>query len=66
MDSSYSIVDTFKCGNEYPTDFHDVQLLPNGHYLIMGQDYQTVRMDTIVQGGDSAATVIGPDYTGKG
>jgi hypothetical protein len=59
LDSSYSIVDTFKCGNGYLTDFHDVQLLANGHYLILGQDYQTVRMDTVVQGGDSAATVIG-------
>jgi hypothetical protein len=59
LDSSYNIVGTFKCGNGYLTDFHDVQLLLNGHYLILGQDYQTVRMDTVVQGGDSAATVIG-------
>jgi len=59
MDSSYNVIDTFRCGNSYPTDFHDVQLLENGHYLIMGQDYQTVRMDTIVSGGDTAATVIG-------
>ncbi|MFC2119445.1 aryl-sulfate sulfotransferase [Bacteroidota bacterium] len=59
MDSSYNVVDTFRCGNGYPTDFHDIQLLDNGHYLIMGQDYQTIRMDTVVAGGDTAATVIG-------
>ena len=59
MDSSYNLINRFNCGNGYPTDFHDIQVIPNGNYLIMGQDFQTVRMDTIVPGGDSAAVVIG-------
>ncbi len=59
MDSSYNLINRFNCGNGYPTDFHDIQLIPNGNYLIMGQDFQTVRMDTIVPGGDTAAVVIG-------
>ena len=59
MDSSYNPIDTFKCGNGYRMDFHDIQLLNNGHYLILAQDYETVRMDTVVAGGDTAATVIG-------
>lgn len=59
MDSSYNVIDTFYCGNGYTTDIHDLQILPNNHYLVMSYDYQTVRMDTIVAGGDTAATVVG-------
>jgi len=59
MDSSYAIIDSFSTGNGYTTDMHELQILPNGHALLMSYDYQTVRMDTVVQGGDSSATVIG-------
>ena len=59
LDSSYATVDIFACGNGYSTDTHDLQILADGHSLLMSYDYQTVRMDTIVPGGDSAAVVIG-------
>ena len=59
LDSSYAIFDSFKCGNGYITDVHDFQILPNGHSLLMSYDNQTIRMDTIVPGGDAAARVIG-------
>ncbi|UCH64795.1 MAG: aryl-sulfate sulfotransferase [Ignavibacterium sp.] len=59
MDSSYTLVDTFKTGNGYITDIHELQILPNGHALLMAYDPQPVRMDTIVPGGDSSATVVG-------
>jgi len=59
LDSSYAVVDSFACGNGYPTNVHELQILDNGHSLLMGRDIQTVRMDTIVAGGDSAANVIG-------
>ena len=59
LDSSYAAVDSFACGNGYPTDEHELQILANGHSLLMSYDFQTVRMDTIVPGGDTAATVIG-------
>ena len=59
MDSSYSIVDSFSCGNGYQTDLHELLVFPNGHSFIMSYDPQIVRMDTIVQGGDSAAYVFG-------
>jgi hypothetical protein len=59
MDSAYCIIDSFKCGNGYPTDHHDLLVFPNGHLFIMSYDPQIVRMDTIVQGGDSAAVVYG-------
>ena len=59
MDSSFAIIDSFATGNGYNIDFHDFQILPAGHSLLMAYDFQIVRMDSIVPGGDSAATVIG-------
>jgi hypothetical protein len=59
MDTSYAIVDSFACGNGYPTDGHELRLLPNGHALLMGYDPQTVDMRPIDVNADSAATVIG-------
>ena len=59
MDSSYTIVDTFKTGYGYITDIHELQILPNGHALLMAYDPQPMRMDTIVAGGDSSAIVVG-------
>jgi len=59
MDSSYTILDTFACRNGYSTDLHDLQILQNGHSLLLSYDPQIMRMDTIVQGGDTAAVVIG-------
>jgi len=35
LDSTYAVVDTFRCGNGLTTDFHDLVLLPNGHALLM-------------------------------
>ena len=57
MDSSYNVVDSFSCIN-FGTDFHDIHLFPNGHSLLLGLYWRTVRMDTIVAGGDSAAQVL--------
>jgi len=59
MDSAYYLIDGFSCGNGYSTDFHEFLLLENDHSILMSYDFQTVRMDTIVQGGDSSAVVIG-------
>ena len=59
MDSSYAVVDSFRMGNGYTTDFHDFRLMPNGHALMMAYDRQPVRMDSVVVGGDSNAVVIG-------
>jgi len=60
MDSStMAVVDTFRCGNGYTTDNHELLLLPNGHALLLAYDAERVRMDTVVKGGDSAAIVYG-------
>ncbi len=59
MDVSYTVVDTYATGNGYTTDGHELQLLQNGHALLLSYDPQTVDMSTIVPGGNPAATVIG-------
>jgi outer membrane protein assembly factor BamB len=59
MDSAYNIIDSFKCGNGYPTDAHELLVLPNGHSFVMSYDPQVVRMDSVILGGDSAAVVYG-------
>jgi hypothetical protein len=59
LDSSYAIVDTYATGNGYNTDVHGLQVLPNGHALLMAYDPQPVDMSVVVPGGNPNASVIG-------
>jgi hypothetical protein len=59
MDASYTVIDSISTGNGYETDVHDLQIMSNGHSLLLAYDPQPVRMDTIVPGGDSSAIVLG-------
>jgi hypothetical protein len=59
LDSAYAAVDSFAAGNGYTTDSHDLQLLPDGHALLLAYDPEPVRMDSVVPGGNPSATVIG-------
>ena len=59
MDSSYSVVDSFKVGNGYATDLHELRLLPDGHALLMAYDAEPVDMSAVVPGGRTDAIVIG-------
>lgn len=59
MDSTYTVVDSFAAGNGYTADFHDLQILPDGHALLMIYDAQFVDMSAVVPGGDPNAEVIG-------
>jgi hypothetical protein len=59
MDSSYTVVDSIACGNGYPTDLHELQILPDHHALLMSYDPQPVDMSTIVSGGNPNAIVTG-------
>jgi hypothetical protein len=59
MDSAYAVVDTFRCGNGYSTDDHELELLPNGHALLMSYDTEPYAMDTVVAGGNPNAQVTG-------
>ena len=59
MDASYTVVDSFQTGNGYFTDLHELQVLTDGHALLMSYDFQVMDMSQIVPGGDTAATVTG-------
>ena len=59
MDSAYSVVRTYRAGNGYRADPHDLQVLPNGHYMLMVLDWHVVDMSQIVPGGHPRAYVMG-------
>jgi len=59
MDSTYTNVDLCGCGNGYTVDPHDLQILDDGHYLIICEDRQQIDMSQVVPGGDPDAVVIG-------
>lgn len=59
LDSSYNVIDSLYMQNGYITDTHELLILENGHSLMMAYDFQSVRMDTVVPGGDTNAVVIG-------
>lgn len=59
MDSSYANVRTYAAGNGYRADHHDLQVLANGHYLVLVWDAHVVDMSKIVPGGQPRAYVIG-------
>lgn len=43
LDSTFTIVDSVSCKNNITTDSHDFLILPNGHFLMLGNE--TVVMD---------------------
>ncbi len=59
MNARYDVVDSFRTGNGYTTDGHDLLLLPNGHSVLMSYDPQVVDMSLVVKGGRQDAIVIG-------
>ena len=59
MNNLYNVIDSISIKNGYGNDPHELLILENNHSLMIGTDWQQVRMDTIVPGGDPNATVIG-------
>ncbi len=59
MDSTYAVIDTFRAGHGYGTDEHELQMLPNGHVLLIALDPQQMDLSSVVQGGKQNAVVIG-------
>lgn len=59
MDSMYQVVDSVLMKNDYITDYHDMQITSDGHFLLIGQELKVIAMDTIVEDGSPNATVIG-------
>jgi hypothetical protein len=39
MDSTFTVRDSVSCLNGITTDNHDLQILPNGHYLLLGNEF---------------------------
>ncbi|MBN1781388.1 aryl-sulfate sulfotransferase [bacterium] len=58
MDNTYTVVDTFFAPPGYSTDEHELQLLANGHYMIIGLSYRNVNMSQLVSGGRTNAQLI--------
>jgi hypothetical protein len=54
-----AVVDSFEAGNGYFTDIHELQLLPNGHALLMAYDPHVIDMSLVTPGGNPAAVVAG-------
>ena len=59
MDNTYTVVDSFTSQNGYPIDVHEFQILPNGHVIFIADDPRIIDMSQYVEGGDTAATVVG-------
>jgi hypothetical protein len=59
MDEQFTLIDSFQMGNGYVADFHEFQVLPNGHALLLAYDLQQVDMSRIVEGGHPGALVAG-------
>jgi len=58
IDSSFQTVDSVWM-DDYQLDSHDFIAMENGHFLIFGRDIQTIDMSTVVEGGQTEATVKG-------
>jgi len=50
LDAHYAVVDSFRCGNGYATDGHELVLLPNGHALLMSYDPEVVDLTSVRPG----------------
>ncbi len=59
LDHTFAPVDTFRCTNEYRTNHHDFQLLPDGHALFIVDEEKQVDMSAVVPGGSADAVVLG-------
>ncbi|MDP8207195.1 MAG: aryl-sulfate sulfotransferase [Candidatus Electryonea clarkiae] len=59
MDTTYTTIDSFECGNGYTTDWHELRVLENEHAFLISYDLQLIDMSEIVEDGNPDATVIG-------
>ena len=59
LDSTYTVVDSFQCGNGLTTDFHDLLVRPNGHALLMSYDTRIMDLSPYDPKGLPNAEVVG-------
>jgi len=58
MDSTYAVIDSFQMKNGYETDFHEFNLLPNGHAVMMSYHNVSFDMSKVIPNGNSNATLV--------
>jgi len=59
MSADLTVTDSLAMGYGYYTDVHELQVLPDGHALLMAYDGRAIDMSAIVPGGDPGAEVFG-------
>jgi len=57
LDGDYHPIDTMGCQDCDRFDLHEIRILENGHYLLMGKKFRTVDMSLVIEGGDPEATI---------
>lgn len=57
LDQNYQYIKTFRTSNGYWTDEHELQVLPDGGYLLIGRREDIVNMSQYVPGGQPNAVV---------
>lgn len=64
MDSTFTIIDSVRCGNGFKTDGHELLLLSNGHYLTLCLEERIMDLSSLTTedgfAGDTDARVLGP------
>ena len=58
MDSTFNISDSLDAANGFNLDVHDLQFLPNGHYLLLAQEVRTMNL--------TAYHIFGYNHTSPG
>lgn len=58
MDATFTIVDSVRAQNCDGTDLHDLRVLPNGNYLVLGYRYIDYDMSQLVENGYPDAKVV--------
>lgn len=51
--------DTLWCESPYMADYHDIQILENGNYIIQAYDSRFIDMSNLVEGGQNVAWIKG-------
>lgn len=57
LDQNFVEIDTIRPGHGYAPDDHELQILENGHKLLVGRESVRVNMSNVVSGGNSNASV---------
>jgi len=58
INDSLVVIDSFEMKNGYNTDFHEFQMLPNGHVMMMTYHSIPYDMSQLVEGGSQDATLV--------